>query len=186
MAFSIVSGPASLSGNNLSLSGAGVVTVRAAQPGDATHAAAATVDQSFTVTANFDSWAQGRFTAGELSDTNISGPNAIYGQDGLPNLVKYALGLEPKQNITAGLPDVSVQAATGSTPTRARPVSPTSPTRSRSPLISQTGRRSELRMSRYLCGHRRHLARTLRDRLGHEYLFPTESHPVVGVLILSD
>ena len=44
---------------------------------------------------------------GRLSNINISGPNAVYEQDGLPNLVKYALGLEPKQNITTGLPVVS-------------------------------------------------------------------------------
>ena len=48
-----------------------------------------------------------QFTVGELGDINISGPNAVYGQDGLPNLVKYALGLEPKQNISTGLPVVS-------------------------------------------------------------------------------
>ena len=58
----------------------------------------------------FLSWQLGKFTAGELLDANISGPNAVYGQDRLPNLVKYALGLEPKQNITTGLPAVSTTA----------------------------------------------------------------------------
>ena len=107
--FAVTAGPASVSGTTLTLTSAGAVTVRASQGGDANRNAAPDVDQTFTVTANFGSWAQGKFTAAELLDPNISGPNAVYGQDGLPNLVKYALGLEPKQNITTGLPDVGVQ-----------------------------------------------------------------------------
>ncbi|HVT72847.1 MAG TPA: immunoglobulin domain-containing protein, partial [Lacunisphaera sp.] len=55
----------------------------------------------------FSTWQQSKFTAGELLDSNISGPNAVYGQDGLPNILKYGLGLEPKQNITTGLPTVT-------------------------------------------------------------------------------
>ncbi len=62
------------------------------------------------VLSGFDAWSNSRFSAGELLDPNISGPNAVYGQDGLPNLVKYALGLDPKQNITTGLPAVSTTA----------------------------------------------------------------------------
>jgi len=47
--FSIVSGPATISGNTISLTGAGVVTVRASQTGDANYNAAASVERSFTV-----------------------------------------------------------------------------------------------------------------------------------------
>jgi sugar lactone lactonase YvrE len=57
---------------------------------------------------NFASWQQSKFTAGELLDANISGPNAVFGLDGLSNLIKYALGLEPRTNITTGLPAVTV------------------------------------------------------------------------------
>jgi len=110
VAFSVASGPATVSGTTLMLTGSGAVTVRASQAGDANRNAALNVDQSFTVAANFDSWAQSKFTTAELLDPSISGPNAIYGQDGLPNLLKYALGLEPKQNITSGLPAVSTTA----------------------------------------------------------------------------
>ena len=58
--FSIVSGPATLSGNTVTLTGAGSVTVRASQAGDPNHAAATDVDRSFTVaksaqTLTFDS-----------------------------------------------------------------------------------------------------------------------------------
>ena len=105
----MVSGPATVTGTTLTLTGAGVVTVRASQAGDANRNAAPDVDRAFTVTVNFNSWLLAKFTPAELADPNISGPNAVYGIDGLPNLVKYALGLEPKQNITSGLPAPSVQ-----------------------------------------------------------------------------
>jgi hypothetical protein len=59
-------------------------------------------------TSNFATWHKAKFTASELLDSNVSGANAIYGLDGLRNLVKYALGLEPKQNSTTGLPTVTV------------------------------------------------------------------------------
>jgi hypothetical protein len=47
--FSIASGPASISGNEVTLTGAGSVTVRASQAGASEYTAAADVDQSFTV-----------------------------------------------------------------------------------------------------------------------------------------
>jgi hypothetical protein len=62
---------------------------------------------TLTVTSNFISWQQTRFTAGELADPTKSGPNAIYGLDGLSNLVKYGLGLEPKADVFAALPGVT-------------------------------------------------------------------------------
>ena len=48
VSFSVLSGPASLAGNILTITGAGTVTVRAAQAGNTTYAAT-NVDQSFTV-----------------------------------------------------------------------------------------------------------------------------------------
>ena len=47
--FTIVSGPASVNGSQVSILGAGTVTVRASQSGDANYLAATPVDQSFTV-----------------------------------------------------------------------------------------------------------------------------------------
>ncbi len=102
--YTVVSGPATLSEGRLSFTGTGRVTLRASQAGDSTYAPATAVDRSFNVTANFDSWRQAAFTAGELADSTLSGPNAVYGHDGLPNLVKYALGLAPKTDATTGLP----------------------------------------------------------------------------------
>ncbi len=46
--YSIVSGPASVSGNNVTVTGVGSITVRASQAGNSTYAAAANVDQTFT------------------------------------------------------------------------------------------------------------------------------------------
>ncbi|HXI00208.1 MAG TPA: T9SS type A sorting domain-containing protein [Sphingobacteriaceae bacterium] len=48
--YSIVSGPASISGNTITLTGAGTVTVRAIQGGNENYNAATNVDQSFMVT----------------------------------------------------------------------------------------------------------------------------------------
>ena len=50
VSYSIVSGPATISGNTLTIIGAGEVTVRATQAGNTTYNAAENVDQSFTVT----------------------------------------------------------------------------------------------------------------------------------------
>ncbi|MBC8009635.1 MAG: hypothetical protein H7067_06025, partial [Burkholderiales bacterium] len=47
--FTVVSGPATLAGSLLSLTGAGTVTVRATQPGDAVFTAAAPIDRSITL-----------------------------------------------------------------------------------------------------------------------------------------
>jgi len=47
--YSVVSGPATVTGNSVTLSGPGTVTIRASQAGDANFYPAADVDQSFTV-----------------------------------------------------------------------------------------------------------------------------------------
>jgi probable HAF family extracellular repeat protein len=49
VSFSVVSGPATLIGNVVTLTGTGSVTIRASQVGDLTYAAAPAVDQTFTV-----------------------------------------------------------------------------------------------------------------------------------------
>ena len=52
VSFSIVSGPATISGSTVTLTGAGTVTVGASQAGNGTYNAAADVDNSFAVKAN--------------------------------------------------------------------------------------------------------------------------------------
>ena len=109
VALSVTSGPATLVGSTLFLTGAGTVVVHATQAGNSNVLAAASVDRSFTVSSDFGSWQLGIFTGAELLDPAKSGPNAVYGLDGYSNLVKYALGLDPRQDVVAGLPEVSVQ-----------------------------------------------------------------------------
>jgi hypothetical protein len=99
-----------VTGNTLTATGTGAVTVEATVPAGGDYAAALPVDRSFDVTADFASWQQAMFTAAELANPAVSGPSAVCGHDGLPNLVKYALGLSPKQNVTSGLPTVSTNA----------------------------------------------------------------------------
>jgi hypothetical protein len=111
VSFSVVSGPATVSRSTLLLTGTGAVVVRAAQTGNSNNIAAPSVERSFTVSPNFASWQLGKFTPAELADPAKSGPNVVYGLDGTTNLVKYALGLEPKQDVVAGLPEVSVLGA---------------------------------------------------------------------------
>ena len=101
------SGPANLSGNSLALSGTGSVSVRASQVGDSTYAAAPNVDQAFNVLPSFATWQATNFTPAEILAGSVTGPAYVYGQDGLPNLVKYALGLPAKTNATTGLPVLS-------------------------------------------------------------------------------
>ena len=104
VAFTVVSGPATVDGSTLTLTDAGLVTVRATQAGNVDIAAATPVERSFNVTTNFLAWQSARFTAEERAGPARSGPNAVYGLDDLPNLVKYALGLLPKVNVTAERP----------------------------------------------------------------------------------
>jgi glucuronoarabinoxylan endo-1,4-beta-xylanase len=74
----------------------------------ATDAAGNSASQTFTVTVTpapdpFAIWAAGQFTAQELADPEISGPNATPAGDGLSNLLKYALGLPAKTPSTSGI-----------------------------------------------------------------------------------
>ncbi|MCL1920686.1 MAG: M4 family metallopeptidase [Kiritimatiellaeota bacterium] len=45
----------------------------------------------------FTDWQRDNFTEGELDDPNISGPDANPTGDGLSNLLKYAMGLDPNE-----------------------------------------------------------------------------------------
>jgi hypothetical protein len=52
----------------------------------------------------FEQWRLSRFTTEELADETISGPNADPAGDGIGNLLKFALGLEPKTPSRHALP----------------------------------------------------------------------------------
>jgi len=76
--------------------------------GTATSTAAA-----LTVTAagGFTSWLQDHFNEAERADPQISGPNVVLTADGLTNLLKYALGLDPHVAATTGLPAAGTNGA---------------------------------------------------------------------------
>ncbi|MBI3882490.1 MAG: PKD domain-containing protein [Verrucomicrobia bacterium] len=65
-----------------------------------------TTNISVNVTTTFDLWRAAKFTAAELTNANISGAGADPDGDGLPNLLEYVLGLEPKtpDSFTAAAP----------------------------------------------------------------------------------
>ena len=52
--------------------------------------------EPFVASTGWQQWQQTNFTAAELANPAISGDAANPAQDGLPNLLKYALGLNPK------------------------------------------------------------------------------------------
>lgn len=63
----------------------------------------------------FSAWQQGKFTSDELADPAISGPAADPDQDGITNLLEYALALEPKTASRLGLPVMGEESINGET-----------------------------------------------------------------------
>ena len=53
--------------------------------------------------ASFSAWGKIYFSVAELADPEISGPDATPAGDGVSNLMKYALGLDPKTSSTTGI-----------------------------------------------------------------------------------
>lgn len=55
----------------------------------------------------FDTWQRAHFSEAELSNPALSGAGAVLHADGFTNLLKYALGLNPRVVATTGLPQIS-------------------------------------------------------------------------------
>jgi autotransporter-associated beta strand protein len=53
--------------------------------------------------ATFNTWQLANFTDAEISNPAISGPSAVPARDGIPNLMKYALGLAARTPTTTGM-----------------------------------------------------------------------------------
>ncbi len=107
VSFSVVSGPAVVSSNNFFLNGVGLVTIRANQAGGDGYLAATPAERSLVIRKNYAYWQFTHFTPDELAMSSISGPNAVVGYDGIPNLVKYALGMDSGSVTDAGIPTLS-------------------------------------------------------------------------------
>lgn len=57
----------------------------------------------------FERWQEQHFTEAELADPEISGDVADASGDGVPNILKYALNLDPREASREGLPEISVE-----------------------------------------------------------------------------
>jgi fibronectin-binding autotransporter adhesin len=101
--YHVVSGPASIASDMLTITGPGVVTVEADQPGNTDVLAAPAIQQSFMVTEPFAKWEaqSNNFTASQLSDPTISGPAATPEHDGVPNVLKYLYNIDPASSMSA-------------------------------------------------------------------------------------
>ena len=90
VSFGLLSGPAVLSGNVMTLAGKGLVTVRATQPGDAIYATAPVVDQSFMVVPGLNvitDWQ--RLTNGQFQLTFAGEFSRTYIIEGSTNLLNW-------------------------------------------------------------------------------------------------
>lgn len=115
VAFEVVSGPATISGGELTVTGTGTVTVRASQRGNATYASAAHVTQSFEVEAGSGSLLDDFRSAHGLA-ADGSEDAMIPASDGVPNLLKFAfnmLGTGEGQAASLGVPNRSILGAEG-------------------------------------------------------------------------
>lgn len=94
---SILSGAASLADNVVTPNASGTVTVRAEQAGNANYLAASAVDQTFTVTHDYQhsQWCLTNFSTEQLLDPTISGDQADPDHDGFVNLIEYACATDP-------------------------------------------------------------------------------------------
>ncbi|MGA3171364.1 MAG: hypothetical protein ABSE62_10150, partial [Chthoniobacteraceae bacterium] len=71
-------------------------------------------DQQFTTAPGpIDYWKEGYFNSQQLSNSSVSGDTANPAGDGVPNLLKYALGMNPNVNSVAGLPVCGMATASG-------------------------------------------------------------------------
>ncbi len=91
----VTSGPATLEGGALVLTGPGVVTLRAEQSGNTHYLPATPIERTFVATTDFVSWRLQQWSPAELSNDAIAGAAADPDGDEFSNLLEYALGSDP-------------------------------------------------------------------------------------------
>ncbi len=98
---------ATITGDLLAIHGPGSSTITARQPGNVLHPAALPVAQTLFVTTLeplFASYLTAHFTSEQLADPLVSGPHADLDNDGVPNLLEYALGSTDPTDRTSAFP----------------------------------------------------------------------------------
>ena len=63
----------------------------------------------------FENWREQNFTTAQLSNWSYSGDTGDPANDGTPNLIKYALGLNPNKPAASGMPVLGQVALNGKT-----------------------------------------------------------------------
>ncbi len=99
ISYTRISGPATYNATDktFTVTGTGSITIRASQPGNTTYAPAVFIERTFTASApGADTLADFLTAAGVPS--NLRGPNDDADNDGLDNLLEYALDLNPNGN----------------------------------------------------------------------------------------
>ena len=113
VSYTVISGPATVAGNTVTLTGVGTVTIQASQPGTGVYASAANVTQGFTVT--YASLLAGFRAANGLA-ADGSQDLLVPGRDGVPNLLKFAfnmIGAGQGQAATLSVPNVQTVGVSG-------------------------------------------------------------------------
>ena len=99
---------ATVSGNTVTPLRPGTTTITAGQAGDGNYLAASDVPEALTVQPTFSAYASQYFNQAQLADPTVSGPTANPAHDGMSNLLKYALGLDPTlPDAQSGAPVIS-------------------------------------------------------------------------------
>jgi len=110
--FSIASGPATIDGNLVTITGTGTVTVRASQAGDSTYAPAPNVNRSFTVSLATQTITFGSLTSKRINDAPFS--VSATASSGLPVTFSIASGpatIEGNVITITGIGTVTVRAS---------------------------------------------------------------------------
>jgi len=98
--YTVVSGPATISGDTLTITGSGTVVINASAAGNSTYAAYSgteTITVTSGSTMTFAQWEALYFNSTQLANSAISGATATPQNDGVPNLLKYVYDINPSQ-----------------------------------------------------------------------------------------
>lgn len=124
VSYSLIGGPAQLAGGHLTLTGLGSVIVDAQQSGNANYQPAATTRRTFQVLNSFDYWRSLRFNDTQLADLAISGASATPFSNGVPNLVRYAVGMPDDESTGSVIADLALTSGVWSARFRLAPARP--------------------------------------------------------------